>query len=67
MDKKRVYEILKNKEKCDVYYDDRPVWIQSLNDNVAQVGFIDNFEERDVFTEDLYEDNSYEEKEPSKL
>ena len=53
----RVFEILKNKEKTDVFYNDRPVWIQELNNNVARVGFIDNFEERDIYIEDLYENS----------
>ena len=43
MDLKRVYSILDNKEKCDIFYDDRPVWIQ----------------EKDVFIDDLYERNLY--------
>ena len=51
----RVREVLHNKEKVDIFYDERPVWIQSTADNIAKVGFIDNFEERDVFIEDLYE------------
>ena len=51
----RVYEILRNKEKTDVMYQDRPVWIQEANQHVAKVGFIDNFEEKDVYIEDLYE------------
>ena len=59
MDISRVNSILSNKEKFDVFYDDRPVWIQGVNDNIAKVGFIDNFEERDVFIEDLYERNLY--------
>ena len=59
MDKKRIYEILQSKEKYDVFYDERHVWIQSLNDNVAKIGFIDNFEEKDVFIEDLYENDLY--------
>lgn len=54
----RVYEILRNKEKTDVMYQDRPVWIQEVNQNVAKVGFIDNFEEKDVYIEDLYEYDS---------
>ena len=53
----RVKNILDNKEKVDVFYDERPIWIQGINDNIAKVGFIDNFEERDVFIEDLYERN----------
>ena len=55
MEYKRVSEILKNKEKTDVYYNDRPVWIQELNHNIAKVGFIDNFEEKDISISDLYE------------
>ena len=59
MDIKRIHTILDNKEKCGVFYDDRPVWIQGVNDNIAKVGFIDNFEEKDVFIDDLYERNLY--------
>lgn len=51
----RVQEVLNNKEKVDIFYDDRPVWIQSASSHIAKIGFVDNFEERDVFIEDLYE------------
>lgn len=57
----RVQHILNNKEKVDIFYDERPVWIQGVNTDIAKVGFIDNFEERDVFIEDLYERNLYNE------
>lgn len=59
MDLKRVHTILDNKEKCDVFYDDRPVWIQGIDEkkDVAKVGFVDNFEEKDVYIQDLYEKN----------
>ena len=59
MDLNRIHSILNNKEKTDVLYDERPVWIQGVNDTVAKVGFIDNFEEKDVFIQDLYERNLY--------
>lgn len=61
MDIQRIQSILNNKEKCDVFYDDRPVWIQGIDkSNVfAKVGFVDNFEEKDVYVEDLYEKNLY--------
>ena len=59
MDISRINSILTNKEKCDVFYDDRPVWIQGVDNNIAKVGFIDNFEEKDVFIQDLYERNLY--------
>ena len=55
LDYNRVKEVLNNKEKVDIFYDERPVWIQSVGNRTAKVGFIDNFEERDVFIEDLYE------------
>ena len=61
MDLKRINSILNNKEKCDIFYDDRPVWIQevnNLNDSV-KIGFIDTFEEKDVLINDLYEKNLY--------
>lgn len=59
MNFKRIQEILNNDDKVDIFYNERPVWIQGTNDNVAKIGFIDNFEERDVFIEDLYERNLY--------
>ena len=40
----RVKEVLTNKEKVDIFFDERPVWIQGVNNNIAKVGFIDNFE-----------------------
>lgn len=48
--------ILNNDEKCDVFYDNRCVWIQSVDNSakMARVGFVDNFEERDVSINDLY-------------
>ena len=56
-DVQRVHTILNNKEKSDVFYDERPVWIQGVDEkrDIAKVGFVDNFEEQDVYIEDLYE------------
>ncbi len=61
MNIQRIHSILNNKQKCDVFYDERPVWIQGINDtnDIAKVGFIDNFEEKDVYIQDLYEKNLY--------
>ena len=53
MDLNRIHSILNNKEKVDVLYDERPVWIQGVNDTVAKVVFVDTFEEKDVFIQDL--------------
>lgn len=57
MELDRMKHILNNDDKYDVYYDNRSVWIQGANDEIAKVGFIDNFEEKDVFIKDLYERN----------
>lgn len=61
MNLQRIHSILNNKEKYDIFYDERPVWIQGIDDNndVAKVGFVDNFEEKDVYIEDLYEKNLF--------
>ena len=55
MEFNRINSILKNKEKTDIFYGDRPVWIQEISQDKAKVGFVDNFEEKDVFIKDLYE------------
>ncbi len=59
MNIKRIHEILNNKEKCDVFYEDKPVWIQEIHNNIAKVGFIDGCEDKDVYIDDLYEINLY--------
>lgn len=59
MNLERVHAMLNNKEKADVYYNERPVWIQEVHDNIARIGFIDNHEEKDVYIEDLYESDLY--------
>ena len=55
----RIESTLNHRETVDVFYDGSPVWIQGVNEHIAKVGFIDNFEEKDVFIEDLYERNLY--------
>ena len=55
MDISRVNDILSNDEKIDVFYKDRLVWIQGVSNSTAKIGFVDNFEEKDVLIEDLYE------------
>lgn len=55
MDIQRVRDILKNKEKCDIFYEDNPVWIQELNNDTATVGYIDGSGDKDVYVKDLYE------------
>ncbi len=57
MDITRINNILSNDEKVDVFYQNRPVWIQSISNskNIAKIGFIDNFDEMDVDISDLSE------------
>lgn len=55
MNYQRINEILANKEKCDVFYEDKLVWIQELNNNIAKIGFIDGSDDKDVYIEDLHE------------
>jgi len=60
MDRERVFEIVKEPQQYDVLYDDKPVWVQEVNDNIATVGFLDGSPDKDVYIEDLYERNLYE-------
>lgn len=55
MNIKRVFEIINNEEIKDIYYENEPVWIQELNNNVAKIGFINGFEEKSVLVENLHE------------
>lgn len=55
MDNRRAFEIINNKEIKDIYYNDKPVWIQEINHNMAKVGFMDSDETKDVYITDLYE------------
>ncbi len=59
MNKQRITEILNQKNLSEVYYNERPVWIQEVKDNIAKVGFVGTNEEKDVYIEDLYEENLY--------
>lgn len=59
MNLERVHAMLNNKEKVDVFYNERPVWVQEVHDDIAKIGFIDSFEEKDVYIEDLYENDLY--------
>ena len=59
MDKKRLNEIITNKEIKDIYYNDEPVWVQEVNGDMAKVGFINSANTRDIYINDLYEKNLY--------
>lgn len=55
MNTKRAFEIINNREICDVYYKKQPVWIQEIKNNIAKIGFLDLSDEKDVNIQDLYE------------
>lgn len=55
MDKKRIYDIVNNKEIKDIYYHDEPVWIQEVYGDVAKVGFLNSSGSMDLYIDDLYE------------
>lgn len=56
MDIKRIYEIINNKEKVELEYKSKPVWIQNIESTEkVRVGFIETFEENVVNIKDLVE------------
>ena len=57
MEYTRIHEILKNKDIQEIYYEDKPVWVQELKNNVATIGFLDGSQARDVYIEELYEED----------
>ena len=61
MNKERVHAILNSRILHEVYYDNDPVWIQDVRDDIAKISFVNSDKEKDVYIEDLYEDNLYNE------
>ena len=59
MTNKRICGILRNKEIKDIYYNEQPVWIQEVHGNKATVGFLNSSETKDLYVNDLYEDDLY--------
>ena len=51
---------MKNQSLNEVFYNEKPVWIQEVHDDIAKVGFLDGSREKDVYIEDLYESDLYE-------
>ena len=59
MNQKRVSEILNSRQLNEVYYNEKPVWIQEVHDDIAKIGFLDGSQEKDVYIDDLYESDLY--------
>lgn len=55
MNEQRLTEILRSNYPRDVFYNEKPVWIQAVKGNTVTVGFLDGSESKDVFMKDLYE------------
>ncbi len=60
MNKARITEILNHRGLSDVFYNEKPVWIQEVHDDIAKIGFLDGSQEKDVYIDDLYESDLYE-------
>lgn len=59
MDYSRAREIYKQNNVVDVFYENEPVWIQEIKDNIATIGYVNKNTVQDVYLEDLYERNLY--------
>lgn len=58
MNRSRIFEIMQNKEIRDIYYKDKPVWVQEVNNDVAKIGFMDGSAEIDVPIDNLLESHN---------
>lgn len=65
MNRERVNEILNHRSLSEVFYNEKPVWIQEVNDDIAKIGFLDGSPEKDVYIDDLYESDLYKKSKPS--
>jgi hypothetical protein len=43
-------------------FKEKPVWIQAVTRNTATVGFIDGTPDKEVFIEDLYDEDLYQDR-----
>ena len=55
MDRKRIDEILNKSEINEIFYNEKPVWIQNVNNDIATIGFLDGSQDKKVYINDLYE------------
>ena len=51
MNLQRIHSILNNKEKYDIFYDERPVWIQGIDDNNDVVEVKDIYGEKKLLSQ----------------
>ena len=55
MDRKRINEILNYNSINEVFYNEKPIWIQEVNNDIATIGFLDGSQDKKVFIDELYE------------
>ena len=55
MDKQRINEILNCKKINEIFYNEKPVWIQEVSNDIATIGFLDGSQDKKVYISDLYE------------
>ena len=53
MNKQRLNEILNHRQLSEVFYEEKPVWIQEVNDDIAKIGFLDGSPEMSVYIDDF--------------
>ena len=57
MNKQRLNEILNHRQLSEVFYEEKPVWIQEVHGNKATVGFVGSNDTKDLYVKELYEAN----------
>ena len=57
MNKQRLNEILDHRQLSEVFYEEKPVWIQEVHGNKATVGFVGSNDTKDLYIKELYEAN----------
>ena len=55
MNRQRINEIINNNELNEVFYNEKPIWIQEVENDIATIGFLDGSKEKNVYITDLYE------------
>ena len=55
MDIKRLNKILNEEKIHEIYYNNKPIWIQETDGITAKIGFLDGKYEKNVDIKDLYE------------
>ena len=55
MDRQKINEILNNNIINEVFYNEKPIWIQEVENDIAKIGFLDGSQEKNVYITDLYE------------